>query len=235
VILTTDDGVTWRQHYVAAIPNAWCWKVSFPSRAVGYISVERIDGPHYFLKTVDGGATWGLRPFMGGARSQGIGFVTDKLGWIGGPAAVNPTFTTADGGDTWTVSGFGLELNRFQFFGSSVGYGAGDYIYKYTSTAVDVALGETAPPAPPRSRPNPFHPITTISYALPRGAHVTLFVSDPGGRLVRMLTDAYVSAGDHEIEWDGTNDAGEEVASGLYLYVIRSEALDAIGKLVKID
>lgn len=239
ILRTLDGGQTWTRHYIGTVEGAWGWKISFPTPSVGYVSVERIQGPHYFLKTVDGGETWTEMPFVGGARSQGIGFVTEKIGWIGGPAAVNPTYVTFDGGVNWAVSNFGVELNRFQFFGTDVGYGAGDYIYKYSTRTgfdtVDIVDTAPTPERPTRSFPNPLRSMTTIAYTLPADADVRLFVSDPGGRLLRTLTDGPVSAGAHEIVWDGKDDQGRELPSGLYLYVIRSSALDAIGKLVKVE
>jgi hypothetical protein len=67
--------------------------------------------------------------------------------------------------------------------------------------------------------PNPFNPMTTIKFALPRPTPVTLHVYDMGGRLVRRLRDGDLEdAGTHEVIWKGKNDRGELVSSGTYLY-----------------
>jgi len=67
--------------------------------------------------------------------------------------------------------------------------------------------------------PNPFNPVTLISYDLPGPAVVALRVYDLSGRLVRTLTDAEpVAAGRHTTPWDGQDDAGRDVASGVYFY-----------------
>jgi hypothetical protein len=64
--------------------------------------------------------------------------------------------------------------------------------------------------------PNPFNPKTTIAYELPEAGHVALRVYDVAGRLVRVLDDAEREAGPHSVAWDGTDDAGVGVGSGVY-------------------
>ena len=67
--------------------------------------------------------------------------------------------------------------------------------------------------------PNPFNPQTKIAYDLPGEATVTLNVFDASGRLVRELVDGEVlSAGRYETKWNGRNNAGRLVASGVYFY-----------------
>jgi hypothetical protein len=66
--------------------------------------------------------------------------------------------------------------------------------------------------------PNPFNPTTEISYQLPEAAHVTLAIYNIEGQQVRTLVDGVVGAGEHVVEWNATSDAGQRVASGVYLY-----------------
>jgi DNA/RNA endonuclease YhcR with UshA esterase domain len=70
--------------------------------------------------------------------------------------------------------------------------------------------------------PNPFNPTTTIQYALPKAANVTLKIYDMLGREVRMLVSGNMNAGYHVIEWDGLNSSGAQVASGMYIYRINA-------------
>lgn len=71
--------------------------------------------------------------------------------------------------------------------------------------------------------PNPFNPRTTIAYDLPRASAVDLRVYDLAGRLVRTLVTGQVEeAGLHTIQWDGMNNAGGAVPSGVYLYRINA-------------
>ncbi len=66
--------------------------------------------------------------------------------------------------------------------------------------------------------PNPFNAATVIRYTLERDADVQLRVYDVLGRTVATLVDDTQQLGVHEANWDGTNENGEPVASGLYFY-----------------
>ena len=66
--------------------------------------------------------------------------------------------------------------------------------------------------------PNPFNPNTTIRYTIAQDAHVTLTVYDVAGRRVRTLVDDNKRPNFYKIVWDGKNDNGEQVASGVYFY-----------------
>ena len=67
--------------------------------------------------------------------------------------------------------------------------------------------------------PNPFNQATTVHFGLPKAAPVTLTVHDALGRQVATLVDGGLrQAGFHSAVWDGRNNAGQTVASGLYLY-----------------
>ena len=70
--------------------------------------------------------------------------------------------------------------------------------------------------------PNPFNPQTRISFTLPHAADVELSVYSIDGRLVRTLKNTYLSAGKHHVVWNGITQTGEQAASGLYLYLLRT-------------
>jgi len=70
--------------------------------------------------------------------------------------------------------------------------------------------------------PNPFNPSTMISYQIPVRENVSLKVYDLLGREVKSLVNEVVEAGMHEINWDGTNNAGDQVASGIYVYKLNA-------------
>ncbi|MCZ6766301.1 MAG: aryl-sulfate sulfotransferase [bacterium] len=69
-----------------------------------------------------------------------------------------------------------------------------------------------------QNHPNPFNPKTVISYQLPEAGFVELMVYDAGGRLVRTLVQENMPAGAKEVTWDGHDDAGNQVSSGVYFY-----------------
>ena len=79
----------------------------------------------------------------------------------------------------------------------------------------------TPPPAAPtrlavRSWPNPFNPQTTIAFDVPRTQHVRVAVHDARGRRVRVLYDDQAEAGTERVIWDGTDERGGRLASGVY-------------------
>ena len=68
--------------------------------------------------------------------------------------------------------------------------------------------------------PNPFNPGTTIRFELPENGFVTIKIYDLTGRLVRTLVQEQKLAGIHSIQWNGTDETGQKVAAGVYLYQI---------------
>lgn len=72
--------------------------------------------------------------------------------------------------------------------------------------------------------PNPFNPTTTITYHLPQTAHVKLTLFDVLGREITTLVDGQMPAGSYSIDWDGTDNAGQSVPSGVYLYRLSTES-----------
>ena len=66
--------------------------------------------------------------------------------------------------------------------------------------------------------PNPFNPTTTIHYSLPERSEVTLTLYNTLGQTVRTLVKSPREAGSHRVMWDGRDDLGRPVASGIYLY-----------------
>lgn len=66
--------------------------------------------------------------------------------------------------------------------------------------------------------PNPFNPVTAISFSLPKRASVRLAIYNILGRKVRTIDTESLTAGEHQLIWNGTDDKGTEVSSGIYLY-----------------
>jgi hypothetical protein len=86
-----------------------------------------------------------------------------------------------------------------------------------------------------QNQPNPFNPSTTIAFSVPRISRVTLVVYDVRGRAVRTLLQRTLSAGRHEFDWDGKNDAGQPVSSGVYLYKLRANNRTLTRKMVLVE
>ncbi len=82
--------------------------------------------------------------------------------------------------------------------------------------------------------PNPFNPETLIRFGLPASTSVQLVIFNTLGQKVRTLLSGTqaLPAGWHQVRWDGRNDAGEPVSSGLYLYQLRAENQQVHGKMM---
>ena len=70
--------------------------------------------------------------------------------------------------------------------------------------------------------PNPFNPMTKISFDLAHSGAVRLGIYDLRGLMVRRLVTENLAAGSHTVRWDGTDDGGRSVSSGVYLYRLES-------------
>jgi hypothetical protein len=73
-----------------------------------------------------------------------------------------------------------------------------------------------------QNSPNPFNPITTIKFTIPKDGNVQLVVFDASGRRVRTLVDEPLRANFYQVRWNGLNDAGRSVASGVYFYRLQA-------------
>jgi len=80
--------------------------------------------------------------------------------------------------------------------------------------------------------PNPFNPTTTIKFGVAKAGQVSLVVYDLLGRKVKTLFNENTHAGFHTAEWDGTNEYGNKVATGLYFYQLKAESIQLTHKMI---
>ena len=124
-------------------------------------------------------------------------------------------------GSDGAVTAEGWYLDEVEFFGSGV-------LFSDVDDGQPVALF----PAVAQNQPNPFGPETTIRFQLPKQSRVQLRVFDPSGRLVRTLVDGRIGAGVHQTVWDGRNQYGQQVGSGIYFYRFDLEDTSETRKMV---
>lgn len=146
------------------------------------------------------------------------------------PGVIGPVFHDLEYGSpkigVWEVGPFEVEeLNagRVNILIHSDPYFGGEIRgnLEYHSIAGDqTQAGEVAPAnlVLRANYPNPFNPVTTIRYGVPSEGRVSLAIYDARGRLVKNLLNEVQPAGFHEVVWNGTDSAGAQVASGVYLY-----------------
>ena len=140
VLETLDGGTSWDTIYLSEQTGEYPWKFSFPSPERGYISIQRNvrDGRFYHLQTEDGGKHWReVEHTPSYYYVQGIGFIDENIGWIGGSQTW--TYETRDGGNSWKkFKEIGEGFNNFQFFGDSLAYGVGFGVYKNSDVQAQV-------------------------------------------------------------------------------------------------
>jgi uncharacterized delta-60 repeat protein len=111
--------------------------------------------------------------------------------------------------------------------GYGLGSGTEDFCtIKYVQTPSEVKdeTGDRERPTDfdlSQNYPNPFNPTTKIEFTLAKSGFVTLHVYDVLGRKVKSLISEELSAGYKSVIWDGKNDDGKEVASGVYFYQLK--------------
>jgi photosystem II stability/assembly factor-like uncharacterized protein len=135
-ILRTEDGMSFQTVFTSTLSDTLCWKISFPTPDVGYVSIQNAgnSGPSAFAKTTDGGRTWVQKPFLETPYAGiGIGFITEEIGWISSDDPQQPTYVTTDGGDHWQVEpNLASPINRFRFVDRQTAYAIGGSVYKMT-------------------------------------------------------------------------------------------------------
>jgi len=80
--------------------------------------------------------------------------------------------------------------------------------------------------------PNPFNPTTKIRYDLPEDALVSITIYDIMGRSIRSLVNSQQTAGYRSIQWNATNNLGEPVSAGMYIYMIQAGEFRQVKKMV---
>lgn len=92
------------------------------------------------------------------------------------------------------------------------------------TTGVDDGFVVSVPMQLEQNVPNPFNPVTEIKFSLAQAGEASLAIFDAQGRRVRTLLSGQQSAGAHTLQWNGRDDAGNGVASGVYFYRLHTDA-----------
>jgi beta-glucanase (GH16 family) len=154
---------------------------------------------------------------------------SDLLGGIY-TVRVDPVSLAAGSIPTYDPDGI-VTANEFEAaLGCAEFQGNGDFGYNSTPSNVPFAIEGRA--GLRQNVPNPFNPSTVIAFEMERAGFVEVSVFDVAGRIVRHLLRANRDAGLHEVTWDGRDDRGNRVASGLYHYSMKADARRWVKRMV---
>ncbi len=180
---------------------------------------------------------------VGGANVTNVGFHD-----VDANAANDWTASVSGGSVTWATGDFGDPnanpvgyqlLYNFRFDADMPPNAAQATASLYKPGAAPEALLDTQSPFTPptgiavagaavdelalRADPNPFAASTRVSFAMPAKGAARLVVTDVAGRTIRTLFEGTAEAGRRDVNWDGRDDAGRTVSSGVYFFRIESE------------
>jgi photosystem II stability/assembly factor-like uncharacterized protein len=224
ILNTTNGGISWNvsQHPSAIYGNA----VYFTDSLHGYIAGSIL--PSYsgaIEETSDGGKSWQTVD-LGCLPLNDIIFTDTNTGWSAGYNG--NLWKTTDRGTTWTKEETCTTndlYNLFFFKNGTIGYifGNNRTLLKYDKT-VDVKQKTpslTSTFKLYQNYPNPFNPTTRIDYEIPQSGFVSLIIYDLLGKEVRIILNEEKQPGSYSVTWDGNNEYGQKVSSGIYFYQLK--------------
>jgi len=236
IFRTTNGGEDWQ--LVSSGVTADLHDVAFPisnSSQIGYA----VGNSGTILMTADGGETWTPQESGTSDHLTSVQFLDVARGFAAGELTF---LKTINGGRTWHIDPqtFPGSIRAVTFWNADQGLLAGDYgliLRTEMGGFTDVPVEQAAVTIPEhgalhQNYPNPFNPQTTIRFGLPEIGRVTLRIYDAGGKLIKTLVDGQLNAGWHQIRWDGKDETGQPVCSGLYLYQLDSNRLHQTRSMV---
>lgn len=258
VFRTIDGGNTWAgfsSGNTAAVSG-----IRFISPQIGMRIAYNT--PPFLTRSVDGGQTWAPMNNLPIANIKsletmaGINTASFNQIWISGNSNTPFILSSVDGGLSWqqqsivgnvvgsiynlSAVSFGVMDDSVQAWGVTVNqniFTSGGQIFTYRDrigVATDVKEQTQLPIGYSLSQnyPNPFNPETTIEFQLPQASQVKVVVYNLAGQLVRTLIDAPQAAGRFKLRWDGRDERGNQVASGVYMYELQAGNFRAKNKMI---
>jgi parallel beta-helix repeat protein len=231
---TTDAGATWTSGTVpGAVTGTRVISVWFQSPTHGIAGHYTTSGVYNAARTTDGGATWSAIT-VGTGTTYNIAVASSGTMdfWM---ARGTDVYRSSDRGATWTQSYTGTgtfyDVDFVTVGANTYGWGVKDNgnIVFYYGTVTGVQPQQQGIPqsfALQQNYPNPFNPTTTLRYALPKDAHISLTIYNVLGQRVATLRDDVQQVGYYDVVWSGRNDFGSQVSSGIYFYRIEARPVD---------
>lgn len=170
-----------------------------------WLNVEQPAYDHAYVRVSNDGVAW-TTVWSNGAEVADSAWILQEFdisAVADGQATVYLRWTMGTTDSSWLYSGWNIDDVEIWGFDD-------------TTSGADDLLPRSARLMP--NVPNPFNPLTEISFDLGRSGHARLSVFDLRGQLVKVLTDSDLPAGLHTARWDGNDATGRSVSSGSYLF-----------------
>jgi photosystem II stability/assembly factor-like uncharacterized protein len=197
-------------------------------------------------RSKNGGETWEQAGFGMDPNEEIADLLPDpnRPGVIYAGSRSSDVFVSTNGADSWQRLSDGFPDVRAEQLALS---GNGSILYAGTGIRGVYRLGTLptwieaySPPSTPgaynlkQNYPNPFNPATTISYSLPQRSEVVLTIYNLLGQEVKKLINEIQTPGNKLTTWDGTDNQGDMVGAGVYIYSIRTGTRIEARKMVRL-
>ena len=238
VMRTADGGLIWLS---TGLQLDLVYDIEIDPRDPDIIYAGGFTGGIY--KSEDGGISWlsyndGL-PVSARVLGIEISHTSDQLFLITGDSVyqsrIDPIFWN-EFNDGLPAQGLIIKTLKFDSLSSSLYLGTQNGIYIYD---VQTILDDNAYSKPDNfilypNYPNPFNSGTTIEFYLPQTSEIKIEIYNLLGQKVKTLWRGQQLAGKHQLHWDGKDNIGREVASGVYLYQLKTDGWRQTKKLILI-
>lgn len=198
--------------------------------------------------TTDGGNNWGVRQMTFAFPIRAVKFFDQNTGFaIGGNlySEAGGIFSTSNGGVNWNqdistaaemfaldykiLSADSMDVWCVGSTGGGTGYTGKLYKGRFQNLVGIAPVGNSIPGGFKlfQNYPNPFNPVTVINYQLALNSFVKFSVFDISGKLVETLVNKTQSAGEHKVDFDGSN-----LSSGIYFYKLEAGVYNEVRKMI---
>jgi len=237
-----DNGIILRTTNGA---ESWSLQTSYTSanlRGVNFTDANHgtaVGNSGTILHTADGGTSWNSQSSGTNEQLCGVSFIDENNGTVVGKNGI--ILNTTDGGTTWEIQPVGTSEDLFCVSFADENYGniAGGrgVILRTISGGVTSIIEEKTIRTPEtfvllQNYPNPFNPTTTISYMLPEHATTKLTIFNIRGHEVVALLNADKPPGSYEVQWNGLDQAGNQVSTGVYFCRLETGSYNQTIKMV---